>query len=376
MSIIEQPVIEQPIIEQADTIVAEEGAGIDEAAVLAFAQQVSDHQAYAFNATLAYLGDRLGLWRALADGQPTTSADLAVRTGTAERYLREWLAAQAAAGYLLYDPQHANFRLPAEHAAVLAVDDSPAAMAGSFETIVATASTADRLAHAFVTGEGIGWHEQDPRVFSGVERFFRPLYATSLLTEWLPAIDGLMAALESGIDVLDVGCGLGTPTMQLAEAFPRSRFVGVDYHEESIRRASTAAARRGLADRVRFVQADAEEYEDSYDLVLMFDALHDLGDPVGALRHAASRLRTDGVVVAIEPAAADRLEDNLHPLGLAWYASSTALCVPNSLSQEVGAALGSQAGTARLLEVFEQAGLRGRAATTTMFNVVLEGRPL
>ena len=347
---------------------------IDEGALMAFLQQVAGHQAFALNATLAYLGDRLGLWRTLADGRPTTSADLAERTGTAERYLREWLAAQAAAGYLSYDPENQTFRLPPEHAAVLADDDSPAALIGCFETIVATAATADRLAHAFVTGEGIGWHEQDPRVFSGVERFFRPLYANSLLTEWLPAVDGLVARLEAGIDVLDVGCGLGTPTLQLAEAFPNSRFVGVDYHAESIRRATATASRRGLVDRVRFVQVDAEEYTGTFDLVLMFDALHDLGDPVGALRHAAARLAPGGVVVAIEPAAADRLEDNLHPLGLSWYASSTALCVPNSLSQDVGAALGSQAGTARLLEVFAGAGLRGRAAAATMFNVVLEGR--
>jgi len=342
--------------------------------VLAFAEQVSTHQGYAANATLAYLGDRLGLWAALADGQPTTPAALADETGTDARYLQEWLAAEAAAGYLTYDPGQRTFRLPPEHAVVLADDDSPVAMSGSFETIVAIAATADRLAHAFVTGEGIGWHEQDPRVFSGVERFFRPLYANSLLTEWLPAVDGLAQRLEAGIDVLDVGCGLGTPTLQLAEAFPASRFVGVDYHEESIRRASDKAARRGLAGRVHFVREDAERYAGSFDLVLMFDALHDLGDPVGALRHAASRLAPGGVVVAIEPAAGDRLEDNLHPLGLSWYAASTALCVPNSLSQDGAAALGAQAGTERLLQVFEAAGLRGRAAATTMFNVVLEGR--
>jgi SAM-dependent methyltransferase len=347
---------------------------VDEAAVFEFVEQVAGHQAYAWNATLAYLGDRLGLWRALADGRPTTSADLAVRTGTSQRYLQEWLAAQAAAGYLVYDAEDRTFRLPAAHAAVLAVEDSPAAMAGSFETIVAVASTADRLAHAFVTGEGIGWHEQDSRVFSGVERFFRPLYASSLLTEWLPAVDGLVDRLNGGIDVLDVGCGLGTPTLQMAEAFPASRFVGVDYHDESIRRASATALRTGLSDRVQFVQADAQDPEGRYDLVIFFDALHDMGDPVGALRHAASRLTEDGLVVAVEPAAADRLEDNLHPLGLAWYAASTALCVPNSLSQEVGTALGAQAGTARLLEVFAEAGLRARAAATTMFNVVLEGR--
>ncbi len=348
---------------------------LDETAVLAFAQRLSEHQAYAMNATLAYLGDRLGLWRALADGQPTTAAALGVRTGTDQRYLQEWLAAQAAAGYLHYDPSQATFRLPAEHAAVLAIDDSPAAMAGAFETIVATASTADRLAHAFVTGEGIGWHDQDPRVFSGVERFFRPLYATSLLTEWLPSVDGLTEALEAGLDVLDVGCGLGTPTLQLAEAFPRSRFVGVDYHQESIRRARAAAERRGLSDRVRFAPADAEEYGGRYGLVIMFDALHDLGDPVGALQHAAAHLAPGGRIVAIEPFAGDRLEDNLHPLGLSWYAASTALCLPNSLSQDGRAGLGAQAGTARLLSVFAAAGLRARATATTMFNVVLEGRP-
>lgn len=359
----------------SSTATTEGAAALDEAAVESFAMKVAGDHAVGSNAVQVYLGDRLGIWRALASLGGTTSAGLAERTGLAERYLREWLSAQAAAGYLTYDAADQTFTLPLEHAAVLADDASPAALVGAFEITAAVWAGVERLAHAFATGEGIGWHEQDTRLFSGVERFFRPLYNSSVVDQWLPAVDGLVERLAEGIRVLDVGCGLGTSTLLMAEAFPASSFVGVDYHDESIRRATYAAERSGLGN-VRFEQAGAHTFEGGpYDVICYFDALHDMGDPVGALRHARTQLAEGGVVFAVEPAAADRLEDNLHPLGLTWFAASTALCVPGSLSQDGQAALGAQAGAERTLEVIGEAGFAStREVARTMFNSVYEAR--
>ncbi|GAA3396730.1 class I SAM-dependent methyltransferase [Cryptosporangium minutisporangium] len=361
-----------------------EPAAIDLERVQAFAQKVSGDGALAANAVLAYLGDRLGLWRALAAVPRATSTELAERTGLAERYLREWLAAQAAAGYLEYDPVTRAFTLPAEYAAVLADDDSPAALAGVFEFIAAAWASSDRLAHAFATGAGIGWHDQDPRLTTAVERNFRPFYTGYLLQEWLPALDGVAERLRAGARVLDVGCGLGTATLLLAEAFPASVFTGVDADAESIRRARGAAARAGLAERVTFREAHAgasdpetttDPVEGEWDLVCYFDALHDLGDPAGALRQARASLAPGGVVMAVEPFAGDALEENLNPVGLTWYASSALVCVPNSLAQPGAAALGAQAGPERLLATFREAGFtRTRVAATTPFNLVIEAR--
>ncbi|SHN43612.1 class I SAM-dependent methyltransferase [Cryptosporangium aurantiacum] len=358
---------------------------IDFDRVQEFATKVAGDQAVAANALLAYLGDRLGLWRALAATPRTTSADLAAQTGLAERYLREWLAAQAAAGYVEYDPATRTYTLPAEYAAVFADDDSPASLAGVFEFIAATWASSDRLAHAFATGEGIAWHEQDPRLTTAVERNFRPFYTGYLLQEWLPALDGVEDRLRAGARVLDVGCGLGTATLLLAEAFPASVFTGVDADTESIRRARTAAASRGLADRVTFREAyagaspddrqDEEETEGEWDLVCFFDALHDLGDPVGALRQARASLAPGGTLLAVEPFAGDRVEENLNPVGLTWYVSSALVCVPNSLAQPGGAALGAQAGPERLLAAFRAAGFpQARIAATSPFNLVIEAR--
>jgi len=362
-------------------------ATLDLERVQAFAQKVSGDQGLAANAVLAYLGDRLGIWRALAALPAATSTELAARTGLAERYLREWLAAQAAAGYLDYAPATGTFTLPPEYAAVLADDDSPAALAGVFEFIAAAWAASDRLAHAFATGDGIAWHDQDPRLTTAVERNFRPFYTGYLLAEWLPALDGVTDRLRAGARVLDVGCGLGTATLLMAEAFPASVFTGVDADLESVRRARAAAARAGVADRVTFRRADATDPEtdadtDSddgtgheWDLVCYFDALHDLGDPVGALRRARSTLAPGGVVLAVEPYAGDALEDNLNPVGLTWYASSTLVCVPSSLAQPGGAALGAQAGPERLLATFRSAGFgRVRIAASTPFNLVIEAR--
>jgi SAM-dependent methyltransferase len=353
----------------------ESAAPLDLAAVEAFAMKVAVDHAVASNAALGYLGDRLGLWRALASVQSVTSSELADRSGLAERYVREWLSAQAAAGYVRYDAKEGRFHLPAEHAAVLADDDSPAAGAGGFEFSAAVWASIDRLAHAYATGEGVGWHEHDPRLFTGVERFFRPLYRNSLVQEWLPAVDGLMERLQAGIRVLDVGCGLGTATVLLAEAFPASRFVGVDYHLESVQKATAVAARAGVQDRVRFEQVQADGIDGAtYDLICFFDALHDMGDPVGALETARRFLAPGGLILAVEPAAADRLEDNLHPIGMAWYAASSLVCLPNSLSQPGRAGLGAQAGPERLHDMFSAAGLSAELVATTAYNLVFVAR--
>jgi len=355
---------------------ADETDDLDEAAVEEFAGKVAADQAVATNAVLVYLGDTLGLWRGLAAAADATSQELADRTGLAERYVREWLAAQAAAGYVRYSPATGRFRLPAEHAAVLADDDSPAALGGGWEFVAAVWGVTDRLATAYATGGGFGYDGQDPRLASAVERFFRPLYRSSLISEWLPAVDGLVARLHDGIRVLDVGCGLGTATLLMAEHYPASTFVGIDVHDESLRRASRAADAAGLSDRATFCHADGQQVSGGrYDLVCYFDALHDMGDPRAALRESREVLAADGVVLAVEPAASDRLEDNLHPLGLSWYASSATACLPSSLGQPGQTGLGAQAGPARLLEVFADAGFpNARTAATTMFNLVIEAR--
>jgi SAM-dependent methyltransferase len=258
---------------------------------------------------------------------------------------------------------------------VLADDDGPATQVAGFEVTAAIWAASDRLAHAYATGDGVGWHEHDPRLFTGVDRFFRTLYRTSLLTEWLPAVDGLVQRLESGIRVVDVGCGLGSAVILLAEAFPASTFVGVDYHEESIRQATAAAAEAGLADRVRFEVGDASSYAGSFDLVCFFDAVHDMGDPVGALRHARGVLAEGGEVFAVEPFAHDRLEDAVgSPVALSYFAASSSLCVPNSVSQG-GAALGAQAGPTRLTAAFVDAGFStARIAAATPYNLLIEAR--
>ena len=348
-----------------------DGAPVDPARIEQFVLTVATDLGTAHNSVLIYLGDRLGLWAALATHPGSTSEQLARHTGLAERYLREWLAAQAAAAYVTYEPTSGTFTLPAEHAAVLADPDSPVFMSAGFEVVAAVWATVDLLAHGYATGEGVGWHEHDSRLFTGFERFFRPIYRNALVSEWLTAVPGLVERLESGIRVLDVGCGLGTATVTMAEAFPASTFVGVDYHEESVRRARVAAQGAGVADRVAFGVEDALSYDGEFDLICLFDTLHDLGDPVGALRHARKHVTEGGWVVGVEPNAGDRLEENLHPLGLTWYASGHSLCVANSLDQD-GEALGAQAGPKRTLQAFTDGGLPGaQVVAQTMLNMVL-----
>ncbi|MGZ7014292.1 MAG: class I SAM-dependent methyltransferase [Acidimicrobiales bacterium] len=327
------------------------------------------------SAVLIHIGDRLGLYRAMGDGAPVTSAELADRTGTAERYVREWLHNQAAAGWVTYDPASQAFTLPPEHALLVADETAPTFLLGGFDFVASTWADEDTVMDAFRTGQGIGWHQHDHRLFTGTERFFRPGYQANLVSSWLPALGGVVERLEAGASVADVGCGYGAATILLGEAFPNSAVVGFDYHEGSIESARARAAQAGVGDRVTFDVAGAKDFTGTYDLVCLFDCLHDMGDPVGAARHVREHLVPGGTLLLVEPAAADRPEDNHHPLGRLMYAASTMICTPASLSQEVALGLGNQVGFARLREILEQAGFTGvRLATTTPVNLVIEAR--
>jgi SAM-dependent methyltransferase len=350
---------------------------IDEARLEMFMGQVVTDMAAAISAPLVLLGDQLGLYRAMAGAGPLTSAEVAERADVRERYVREWLGNQAASGYVQHDPSTDRYSLPHEHALALADPDSPFYVMGGYQILASIWADEERILDRFRRGEGMGWHEHDPRLFSGTERFFRPGYQAHLVPEWIPAFDGLEAALREGATVADVGCGHGASTILMAQAFPRSRFTGFDYHEGSIARARELAAAAGVGDRVGFEVASASDYPGGpYDLVCHFDCLHDMGDPVGAARHVRETLAPDGWWMIVEPFAGDSLEENLNPVGRLFYAASTLLCTPNSLSQDVGLALGAQAGEARLRDVVSSAGLtRFRRATQTPFNLILEARP-
>ena len=349
---------------------------MDEARVHEFVHKALGDVGSALTASLVVIGDRLGLYRAMADGRPTTPAELAKRTATTERSVREWLAAQAAAGYVEYDAATGRYTLPPEHALALADENSPAFVAGAFQAMTAAMRAEPKVSEAFRSGRGLGWHEHDPELFHGVERFFRPGYNANLVGEWIPALDGMQARLERGARVADIGCGHGASTIILAKAFPRSSFVGFDYHGPSIESAQRRAAESGVADRVRFEVASAKNYPGSYDLVATFDCLHDMGDPAGAAAHVKQSLTPDGTWMLVEPYAGDKVEDNLNPVGRIFYSVSTLVCTQASLAQEVGTALGAQAGEARLREVATRAGFtRFRRATQTPFNLVFEVRP-
>jgi 2-polyprenyl-3-methyl-5-hydroxy-6-metoxy-1,4-benzoquinol methylase len=327
-------------------------------------------------APLVVIGDRLGLYRALAADGPATSAALASATGTAERYVREWLNAQAASGYVTYHPESGRYSLTPEQALAFATEDGPAFIVGAFQVAVAAGRIVDKLTEAFKTGDGIGWHEHDHALFHGVERFFRSSYLGNLIQSWIPALDGVEAKLRAGARVADVGCGHGASTIIMAQAYPNSRFVGFDSHAASIDAANARARQAGIADRCRFEIAGAKDYPGTeYDLVTVFDALHDMGDPAGAARHVRSTLAPGGSWMIVEPYAGDRVEENLNPVGRAYYAGSTLICTPCSLSQEVGLALGAQAGEARLRAVVQGAGFtRFRRAVASPFNLVFEAR--
>jgi SAM-dependent methyltransferase len=349
---------------------------IDEAKLEAFVGQAVVDMGAAISGLLLHLGDRLGLYKAMAGAGPITSAALAHRTGTAERYVREWLANQAAGGYVAYDPAEATYELPAEQAMVVANEDSPVFLGGAFETIASCYADHDAFVDAFRTGAGIGWHAHDHRLFSGVERLFRPGYAAHLVQEWLPALDGVVDKLRTGASVADVGCGFGASVVIMAQAFSRSTFVGFDIHEPSILAARKAAAQAGVNQRARFEVASAKDFSGrGYSLVCLFDALHDMGDPVGAARRIRQALAPDGTLLLVEPNAGNALEHNLNPVGRTYYGLSTVICTPGSLAQEVGLGLGAQAGERHLTRVLNEAGFgHVRRATETPFNLILEAR--
>ncbi len=329
------------------------------------------------HAGMAVIGESLGLYKAMRDAGPLTSAELAERTGTHERYVREWLNSQASGGYVEYDAAAGRYSLSEEQAFVLADEKSPAYLPGGFLVAVSALRAVPRITESFRTGKGCGWHEHDHGLFRGTELFFRPNYAANLVKAWIPALDGVEAKLRRGAKVADVGCGLGASTILMAQAYPGSRFVGYDYHDKSIATARQRAAEAGLGDRVRFEVAKAKEFPGTgYDLVTFFDCLHDMGDPVGAAAHVRRSLSPDGTWLIVEPFAGDHVEDNLNPVGRIFYSVSTLVCTPASLDQEVGLALGAQAGEARMRKVVTSGGFtRFRRAAETPFNLVLEARP-
>jgi SAM-dependent methyltransferase len=330
----------------------------------------------AVHAGMVVIGEKLGLYKALATG-PMTPAELAAKTATDERYVREWLASQAAGGYITYNEASNTFSLTQEQAFTLASEDSPAYLPGALELALGSLAAVPRITESFRTGAGMGWGEHDDGVFHGCEKFFRPGYAANLVSAWIPALDDVKQKLEAGARVADVGCGKGASTLLMAKAFPNSRFFGFDYHDKSIEAARESAQRQGVAGRVTFEVAKAKEFPgQDYDFVAVFDCLHDMGDPVGAAAHVRQSLAKDGTWMIVEPFANDRLKDNLNPVGRVYYSFSTLLCTPCSRSQEVGLCLGAQAGEKRIREVVSSAGFtRFRRATETPFNIVYEARP-
>ncbi len=351
---------------------------LDETKLNAFMEKAVGDMGAAMHATLVLIGDKLGLYRAMAGAGPLTPAELAARTKTDERYVREWLNANAASGYVTYNAASRRYTLPPEQALALTVEDSPAYLPGAFQVISALFKDEPKITQAFRTGEGVGWHEHDTNLFFGTERFFRPNYAANLIASWIPALDGMEAKLKSGAAVADVGCGHGASTILMAKAYPKSRFYGFDYHSGSIEYARHIAGRDGLLDQITFEVASSKSYPDNggYDLVAFFDCLHDMGDPAGASKHVLSTLKPDGAWMIVEPFANDNPEDNHNPIGRIFYSASTMVCTPASRAQEVGLGLGAQAGEPRIREVVMAGGFtRFRRATQTPFNLVFEARP-
>jgi SAM-dependent methyltransferase len=330
----------------------------------------------AVHAGMVVIGEKLGLYKALAQG-PISSLQLARKTGTDERYVREWLSSQAAGGYIVFDQAANEFSLTDEQAFALAIEDSPAYLPGAFELALGSLAAVPRIVQSFRTGEGMGWHEHDEGVFHGCEKFFRPAYAANLVNSWIPALTGVQERLEAGARVADVGCGKGASTILMATSFPKSRFFGFDYHDKSIEGARESAFRNGVADRTSFQVSGAKSFPGiDYDLICVFDCLHDMGDPIGTAAHVRQSLAKDGTWMIVEPFANDHLNDNLNPVGRVFYSFSTLLCTPCSRSQEVGLCLGAQAGEKRIHDVVSAAGFtRFRRAAETPFNIVYEARP-
>jgi SAM-dependent methyltransferase len=331
----------------------------------------------ALHAPTVIIGEKLGLYRALSEAGPLTADELAERTGTKERYVREWLAAQAASGYVNYDPHTATYFLSPEQAFALADETSPAYLPGAFLIAQSLFKDEAEITEAFRTGAGVGWHEHHHELFDGTEKFFRANYLANLMSSWLPALDGVVEKLDAGAHVADVGCGHGASTILMAKAYPRSTFVGYDYHNRSIDAARLAAGREGVAERVNFEVASAKEYPGKgYDLVAFFDSLHDMGDPLGAAQHVRRSLEPAGTWMIVEPYANEKLEENLNPVGRIFYSASTMICTPSALAQDGGLALGAQVSESRWREIIFGAGFKSfRRAAATPFNRVFEARP-
>ena len=342
----------------------------------AFVERAFADLAACYAGVMISTGHKLGLYRALAGQGPLSSHEVAARTGCDERYVREWLNSQVAGAYIVYHEESETYELPAEHVPVLADEDSPLFLPPAFEVPASMWFDQEKTLAAFRSGAGVPWGEHDPRLQHGVAAFYRNAYGAALVPEWLPALDGVVEKLELGARVADVGCGHGHSTVLMAAAFPRSRFVGFDTHAESVEAARVNAEAAGVADRVSFEHGDAASYPAAgFDLICFFDALHDLGDPIGAARHAYEALADDGTLMVVEPSAGDDVSENVGPVGRIYYTASTALCVAHSRSEDVGLALGAQAGFARLAAVLEEAGFRSvRRAHATPFNMVIEAR--
>jgi 2-polyprenyl-3-methyl-5-hydroxy-6-metoxy-1,4-benzoquinol methylase len=357
-------------------------SGIDEVKLNEFMTKVVNELGGAWSASLVIIGDKLGLYRAMADSRPITSQELASKTNTTERYIREWLANQTAGGYISYDVATGKYTLPAEHALALANENSPAFVIGAFQITSVLIKDESKIVEAFRTGKGVDWGDHDPMLYGATERFFKPNYVANIVSSWIPALDGGKVAeklTEGGARVADVGCGHGISTIIMAKAYPDSKFIGFDNHAPSIEYARKKAKEEGLAeDRIRFDVASAMSFpkEDEYDLVTFFDCLHDMGDPSGAASRVFQTLKKPGGVwMIVEPFANDKMEDNLNPLGRIFYAASTVLCVPASLAHN-GPALGAQAGEARIAKIVK--GVSGfkhfKRATQTPFNIIYEAK--
>jgi len=349
---------------------------INEQKLQQFMGQMVGELGAAMNAALVLIGEKLGLYKAMAGVGPMTPAELAKKTSTDERYVREWLSAQAAGGYITYNAATKTFTLPDEQAFALAVEDSPAYMPGAFHIVSAIMKDEPKLTEAFRSGDGVGWDEHDAALFLGTERFFRPNYAANLVSSWIPALEGVEGKLKQGARVADIGCGHGASTVLMAQAFPNSHFVGFDYHGPSIGFARRSAAKSGIKN-ASFEVATAKDFHGAkYDFVTFFDCLHDMGDPVGAAQHVREMLNPGGSWMIVEPFAHDALEENLNPVGRVFYAASTMICTPASRAQEVGLCLGAQAGEQRMKKVVTDAGFKTfRRATETPFNLVYEAKP-
>lgn len=349
---------------------------LNEEKLNAFLGKMVTEMGAAANGALIIMGDKLGLYKALAANGAMTSEQLAEKTATTERYVREWLSAQAASEYIEYDAESDSFSMTPEQTAVFGDEESPVLMTGAFYAVSSMYHDEPKIEHAFRSGEGVSWGDHDGCLFCGTEKFFRPSYKANLVSTWIPALDGVEEKLHKGAKVADVGCGHGVSTVVMAKAFPKSEFIGYDFHDASLEHASALAKEEGV-NNISFKMASAKTFPaNGYDLVTFFDCLHDMGDPVGACAHVLKALKPDGTCMIVEPFANDTLQENLNPVGRAYYAFSTMICTPSSISQEVGLGLGAQAGEKRLKEVVTSGGFSHfRRAAETPFNLILEARP-